>query len=860
MSVTPRNLYLCIHGHFYQPPRENAWTENIEIQESAYPFHDWNERIFYESYLPNTQAKVYDDKGYLIDLVNNFDYMNFNFGPTLISWIEKKHPDIYEKIIEADKRSVKERNGHGNAIAQVYNHMIMPLANERDKITQIKWGLRDFEYRFKRKSEGIWLAETACNEATLEALVDEGIKYLILEPTQAERVCKMKIKDSAPSLTSYSEDKVTECIDVSHGGLNPKIPYRCFLEKNPHKYIDIFFYDGPISKAVSFEDLLTDAKIFASRIESAADASSNYPQLISIATDGETYGHHKKYGDRVLAYLLKIEAPRRGFKVVNYAEYLEENAPRYTVKLKAGHNGEGTSWSCPHGVSRWKEHCGCRGDGPAEWTQEWRGPLRDTLDFLRDELIKIFECQASKYFKNPWEARNNYIDVVLDRSLDSIGKFFENNALDYRSMRADEITNCLKLFEMQRNAMLMYTSCAWFFTELSGIETVQVIQYAARALELAKHLSAFFDLTIEPLRLEFFKRLSLAQSNIPELKNAQVIYQKYVRPSIVSPKKLIANLVINSLFEEEEQEKIDYDCFLVKVLKKRQESFGNLRLSFGRVQVSSKVTLECMDFVYCVLQFGTFDFRCSIKSISIFKDMDTAEEELFNALYSAQVVDLLRSIDHYFGKEYFSLQDMLQADRINVVSELTKEIIEEISRTYDSIYEKHRMINEIYQTINLPIPPEIYFATEFSLNKKLSIELEELAVKGFDPNKFYGVVKILQIGRANKVRIDTGKISKFLSNELGGRILKLKAFFNGESENDADIVQESINIINFAEGLKIPLRFEELQLQLYKALEILPKKIDSGVFELADRLMVKIKIEKHSSSERLSAKFEELSI
>lgn len=859
MESQKQDIYLCIHGHFYQPPRENAWTENIELQESAYPFHDWNERIFHECYLPNTIAKVYNEKNYLEDIINNFEYINFNFGPTLISWLEKKHPETYEKILEADRKSFELR-GHGNAIAQVYNHMIMPLANKADKITQIKWGLRDFEYRFKRKSEGIWLAETACNEATLEALIDEGLKYVILEPTQAERVCRMKIKDSAPSITSYSEDKVIECFDVSNGGLNPKIPYRCFIKNNPEKYIDIFFYDGPISKAVSFENLLTDSKIFADRIQNACDNSSSYPQLISIATDGETYGHHKAYGDRVLAYLLKSEAPKRGFKVVNYAEFLEKHPPRYTVELKDGKNHEGTSWSCPHGVDRWKLHCGCRGDGPAEWTQHWRGPLRASLDYLRDELVKIFENYASKFFKNPWEARNAYIEIVLDRSLDSIGKFFEEQSIDYKSLKADEITLCLKLLEMQRHSMLMYTSCAWFFTELSGIETVQVIQYAARAIELAKHISAFFDSTIEPIRIEFFKRLSEAQSNIPELKNGQIIYQKYVRPSIVSPKKLIANLVINSLFEEEEQEKIDYDCFLVKVVRKRQESFGNLRLSFGRVQVSSKVTLECMDFTYCVLQFGTFDFRCSIKSVSIFKDMDTAEEELFNALYSAQVVDLLRSIDHYFGKEYFSLQDMFQADRIKVVTELTKEIVEEISRTYDSIYEKHRMINEIYQTINLPIPPEIYFATEFSLNKKLSQELEELADKGFDPNKFYGVIKILQIGRANKVHIDLRKVSAFLSKELGQRILKIKEIFHGGLVSENDLVQESINIIEFAEGLKVPLEYETVQLLLFKALEKLPKQINSGIFELADRLKVKIRIERHSSSEKLTAKFEELNI
>lgn len=498
---------LCIHGHFYQPPRENPWTGEIERQESAAPRHDWNERIFHECYLPNTKARLLDDHGRLAGTVNNFEKMSFNVGPTLFSWLEAKHPETYHAILEADRASVQAHHGHGNAIAQVYNHMIMPLANRRDQITQVKWGIQEFKYRFKRDPEGMWLPETACNEGTLEILIEQNIRFTILSPYQAEAVRNLSH---------------TEWHHVSSGTINPRVPYRFFSDRDPTKFIDLFFYDGLIAKDVAFGGLAFEAKHFADRLEAAKLKGHAHHQLIHIATDGETFGHHKAYGERALAYLLEVEASKRGFHLVNYGEFLAENHPAFAVRLRQGETGEGTSWSCVHGVKRWREHCGCRGGGPHDWTQRWRKPLRESLDWLRDELVTIFESYESRYFKDLWAARDDYIRMILDCSKEMRWDFFERHAI--KQLTKEEVTFSLKLLEMQRYAMLMYTSCGWFFTEISGIETVQILQYAARAIELA------CDVTCKSLEEEFLKRLAKAKSNVSEFKTGRGVWEKLVNP------------------------------------------------------------------------------------------------------------------------------------------------------------------------------------------------------------------------------------------------------------------------------------------------------------------------------------------
>ena len=650
-----KQSYFCIHGHFYQPPRENPWIEEIECQDSALPFHDWNERIHHECYLPNSRARALDTKGRIVDIVNNFERISFNIGPTLMSWLDDKHLETYKSIIRADQVSRKIYSGHGNALAQVYNHMIMPLANGRDKRTQVRWGITEFKYRFNREPEGMWLPETACNDETLEILIEKGIVFTILCPHQAEAVRKFD----------------GQWVNVSSGSIDLRQPYRYFSKNNPQKFIAIFFYDGPISKDLGFGDLLFDAKLFMNRLEEAVIGDSDHPQLIHIATDGETYGHHKVFGDRALAYLTYVEIPKRGYKIMNYGEFLEKNPPASEVKIK---KGEGTSWSCSHGVKRWKEHCGCRGDGPAEWNQHWRKPLRESLNWLRDASSKIYEEYGVQYLKDIWRARDEYINIILNRDVNNIKDFLSHHAS--RELSQEEIITCLKLLEIERHAMLMFTSCGWFFSEMTGIETLQILQYAARTIQLTLEIS---DVNLED---DFLKELSHAKSNLKAFSDGRDVYLKLVKPAIASLEHIVSFYAMGSVFEDyyPEKENIDIYCFKLRVVNKRKELFGNSVVGFGRVKILSKITLEERDFVFTVIQMDPYDFRCSVKPFTNAEEVLNFEKDLFGDFCHDNILELFKKIDDCFGEKYFTLKNLMLEDRKKIIMLLTKEQIQKVSQ------------------------------------------------------------------------------------------------------------------------------------------------------------------------------------
>ncbi|HLH07254.1 MAG TPA: DUF3536 domain-containing protein, partial [Terriglobales bacterium] len=507
--------YVCIHAHFYQPPRENPWLEAIEQQDSAFPYHDWNERITAECYAANSASRILDGEGRITKLVNNYSRISFNFGPTLLSWMEVSSPLVYQSILEADRISRERFSGHGNAIAQVYNHVIMPLANRRDKETQVRWGIRDFESRFGRFPEGMWLAETAVDIETLEVLAEQGIKFTILAPHQARQT-----KRSGRSWKN-----------VEGGKIDPKMPYMCKLPSG--KRICLYFYDGPISRAVAFEKLLSSGETFADRLLGGF-SNRDYPQIMHIATDGETYGHHHPHGDMALAYALEYIENNKLATITNYGEYLEKHPPNHEVEIV-----ENTSWSCAHGIERWRSDCGCNSGRPG-WNQQWRKPLRDSLDWLREDLVQPFEEKARDFVKDPWAARNDYIDVVLDRTPSNIDEFVAHHRA--RELSAQDEVLLLKLLEMQRHEMLMYTSCGWFFDEISGIETVQVMQYAARAVQLAQ------DLFGDHREQHLMEHLAQARSNLPEFKNGAEIYERYVKPATVNLLGVGAHYAISSLY------------------------------------------------------------------------------------------------------------------------------------------------------------------------------------------------------------------------------------------------------------------------------------------------------------------------
>jgi alpha-amylase/alpha-mannosidase (GH57 family) len=495
---------LIIHGHFYQPPRENPWTGNIDTEPDAAPFHDWNERIHDECYAPNTVVSIQRQDG-SEEVINNYANISFDFGPTLLSWLERQHPDTYSKIIAADAESLARCNGHGNAIAQAYNHAILPLCNERDRLTQIRWGLADFRYRFRREPESMWLPETACNDDVLDSLIDHGLRFVILAPQQAAR-----LRDNRQSSASWQT--------ITKDGVDTSLPYRRYHRNGSGKSLAVFFYDDDIAQAIAFEQALSSSSRLAERIASRSRSG----EMVNVATDGETYGHHHKFGDLGLAHLLGTAAPARGFRVTNYGEYLDQHVPVVEVEISNGPAGEGSSWSCIHGVGRWTRDCGCHTCGSENWNQMWRGPLRAALEFLRDEAATAFAATRDELFVDPWAARDESIKLILDQ-FQSREMFLQQHA-PQRLLREQQ-QRALAFLEMQRYALLMFTSCGWFFNDIGGLEPIQILKYACRVIELLGEVG------LPSPRQRFLEILTEAKSNRPELGNGADIYRRLVEPT-----------------------------------------------------------------------------------------------------------------------------------------------------------------------------------------------------------------------------------------------------------------------------------------------------------------------------------------
>lgn len=691
MSNKKNDIFLTIHGHFYQPPRENPWLEAIELQDSALPFHDWNERINKECYNPNSISKIVDNRNRILDVVNNYEHMSFNFGPTLLSWMEHFAPLTYERIIKADIESVSEHSGHGNAMAQVYNHIIMPLANENDKQTQIKWGIRDFEYRFGRKPEGMWLAETAVDDETLKFLEENGIKFTVLSPYQALK---------------FRQEGDKDWQDVSWGNIDPARSYRYYIKSAPGKFIDLFFYDGAISRSVAFDELLKDGNKFIKRLKEGISDCRDYPQLINIATDGESYGHHTKFGDMALSYVLKIRAKDEGFKITNYAEYLDKYRSNCEVDIK-----QASSWSCFHGVGRWKEDCGCSTGGHPGWNQKWRKPLRDALDYLRDELIVVFENEGQKYFDNVWNVRNKYINVILDRNEMNVKKFQQENFKP--DLTDDDKVHAMELLEIQRQAMLMYTSCGWFFSEISGIETVQIMKYAARAMQLAARF------TSKNLEEKFLEILSQAKSNIPEFGTGKDIFERFVKPSIITVKQIATLWALSSLYQDFEDEENVY-CYTItrKAYKKVQKNSSTFIV--GHIEIQSKITLQKSNVMFALMQYAGGDFHCTIKEYSDDAEFNRIKNDLIKIYTMNTLTEIIRALDEYFGKEYFTLKDIFIEERRKILQILLKGKLEKFSQTYQEMYDEGKGSIYHLQSLGLSIPDEFKISAEYALSHKFN--------------------------------------------------------------------------------------------------------------------------------------------
>jgi alpha-amylase/alpha-mannosidase (GH57 family) len=685
--------YICIHGHFYQPPRENPWLEAIEVQDSAYPYHDWNERISAECYGPNSASRIMDGEGRIQKIVNNYSRISFNIGPTLLMWFHEKAPDVYRAILAADQNSQKLYSGHGSAMAQAYNHMIMPLANSRDKETQVIWGICDFEYRYGRKPEGMWLPETAVDLETLDILAQHGIKFTVLSPYQAWRVRPIGARNWR---------------DTSGGRIDPSVAYRMRLRYG--RWINVFFYDGPISRGVAFEGLLASGEKFANRLLGVFAEDREGPQMVHIATDGETYGHHHPYGDMALAYALDYIDANESVNLTNYAEFLERHPPAHEAKIF-----EKSSWSCVHGVERWRSDCGCNSGGHQGWNQKWRAPLREALDWLRDIINSSFARKGKELFKDPWAARNDYINVILDRSPESVQSFLDRNTP--RSLSPEETTRALKFMELQRHLMLMYTSCGWFFDELSGIETVQVIQYAGRAIQLAE------EILQQPFEARFIELLEKAESNIPAHKNGAVIFEKFVRFAAIDLPKVGAHYAVSSLFEPYNHETQIY-CYNVERRDYKVLNEGTTRLALGRVRIASQITWESAEITFGVLHLGDHNLDGGVRRYMGESEYAGMVKEITESFDSGDLAERLRTVEKHFGSVSNTLMLLFRDQQHHILRLILQSALTESEAAYRKIYERGAPLMRFVTSLGMSQPKSFQIAAEFTLNAELRGLLE----------------------------------------------------------------------------------------------------------------------------------------
>ncbi|MDZ4715470.1 MAG: DUF3536 domain-containing protein [Cytophagales bacterium] len=692
--------HICIHGHFYQPPRENAWLEVIEIQDSAHPYHDWNERISAECYSPNTASRILDKVGGAIkNITNNYARISFNFGPTLLSWMEAYDAETYAAILQADKESLEHFHGHGSALAQVFNHMILPLANRRDRETQVIWGIRDFEHRFQRKPEGMWLAETAVDTESLEILAEQGILFTILAPRQAKAT--RKVGESV-------------WMEVNDQTVDTRKAYRINLPSG--KQITVFFYDGNISQGVAFNGLLFDGKRFAERLMDGFDKSDPGPQLVNIATDGETYGHHHKSGDMALAFCLDYIEKDKDIVLTNYGSFLEKFPPEHEAQIV-----ENSSWSCVHGIERWRSNCGCN-SGKVGFTQSWRGPLRESLDWLRDTLTEIFDKEGSKYFQDPWGARNEYIHVIVHRNDETIDQFMATNGLP-----GIDVNKALRLMELQRHTMLMYTSCGWFFDEISGIETVQIMQYACRAIQLSKQL------TDRVLEGEFLKRLENAPSNLPAYKTGAGVYKKLVLPSKTNLSRVGMHYAVSSIFEEEPENLPLFNYKATNEFFVKKEA-GEQKIVLGITRVRSLVTRSEKRFAFAVIYLGKHDL---IGNLSLNIELDKfsgMQFRMIDAFEDGRLGDVISIMQTYFGAEKYSIWSLFKEEKRRILDMIAKQGLSDIEMSLRRTYNRDYPLVNALSNNEIPIPNAYRTTFEYILNADLvkCFHVDKINIKTLD--------------------------------------------------------------------------------------------------------------------------------
>jgi hypothetical protein len=796
--VQETQRFVCVHGHFYQPPRENPWLETVEVQDSAAPYHDWNERITSECYAPNGASRITDIDNKIIRIMNNYAWMSFNFGPTLLSWLNEKAPRAYRMILDADKFSAKRYNGHGSAMAQVYNHIIMPLANERDAITQIRWGIADFVSRFGRRPEGMWLSETAANRHVLDLLAREGIRFTVLAPHQCARVRIMP--PPSPGAASATADPAPPLGEIAHNAAEPAWndtpndsvdSRRAYLVRlDEGRSISVFFYNSPNSRAVAFEGVLDSGEAFANRLTSVFTSDPGAPSELShIATDGESYGHHHRHGEMALSYAMHFLEDHHAASLINYADFLQRFPPQWEAEV-----AENTSWSCAHGIERWRSDCGCSSNRPG-WNQQWRTPLRNALDDLREAVNPLCENLSASLFKDLWAARDAYIDVILDRSPASLTSFF--NAHATHTLSLDERVTALELMELQRHTQLMYTSCGWFFDDISGIETVQVIAYAGRVLQLAAKLFGDQGVALEQ---KFLDVLANARSNVPEMLNGAEVYRRFVTGMKIGLEQIGAHYAISSIFRPYPE---DGEIFCFDVHRESHEIFssGRGRVALGRASIRSRITEEQESICYAVIHLGDQNLSAAVRrhDPSNQKEVDDFKafsEGVIAAIRRANLPEIIRLIDRFFGGTAYSLTSLFADEQHRIVRIILNRTIAETEDSLRRIYEDHASLLDFLTETGMAPPSALAVASNYAINASLRHALDS------DPFDADLINSLIARADRNQIQLTVTELSFIAGQRMKRAMVRLESAGSGDVSltdalNDAVLIAATLRALPF---------------------------------------------------------------
>lgn len=784
---------LCVHAHFYQPPRENPWLDYVSLDPTAHPAHDWNTRICDECYRPNQAARLIDGSGKIAYITNNYRHLSFNVGPTLHSWINQKDPTLAQSIVEADRNAAIEL-GRGGAVAQAYNHMIMPLANHQDKQTQTRWGIRDFEYRFNRKPAGIWLPETAVDLETLEVLAANGIEFTILAPHQCAAV-KEPTGEWSPTYGGAA-------LDISR-------PYVQHLPSG--KKITLIFYQGSVAHDIAFGGLLSSGDRFAEALMHLVPDKGE-PSLVTIATDGETYGHHHRYGEMALARAFQIiNNSSSNVLTTNIAAFLEKYPATWECRIQ-----ENTSWSCAHGIERWRSDCGCHTGGEFGWHQQWRAPLRDALDVLRDSIDELYEKHVKKICDSPWQLRDDAIELYLPGTSElSAQASFEHKKTflnrRYGSLSSAAQTQLLSLLEAQRMRSFMYTSCGWFFNDIAGIETRQILAYAIRASELV-HRTAGVDLTPR-----FLKQLEAAKGNAHEAETGRAVVERFVFPQRESIKTVAAAAALLD-------KSGSYYSFDISSETKKYLS-GDMRLSTGTLSIADTCSGEVWRGNSVVFSMGGLDDVCRLSEKN-----DPTDAEIRNYFYVSDVLSLSRYLEKTYELGPWNFANLPSDSRLHVADSIMERTEQQQFDTAEELVEMHRRLMVQLKLLRISPPPILSAAADLVFRRKISLLSASTSsvLELLNPDSPLGV--LLDEARSLGVDSNLSFLAPRIADEISDAIEK------NALKQEENVYNKVIYYLKRIKELEIPLQFWHLQNQVWSILETKAATPPRAVLTLANEL------------------------